>query len=390
MLVADGGDARSRRLGPTLVVPAVHPVLGQTFVVVARGTPRRPFDEGDLDRVREFVAAASNGAPPRGAQAHVQAVRVPPRLPLGALFAVPAEPPAEIRLEAVAGGSALRAAFDVAPAGMSLLDTALRYRWVNLALCATLGRDRHALLGLSVEDIVDPAHADRAAAFFARLRGGGSPGVRDRIAFARPDGRRVWADVGGSLFTAPGDPPLFLVQQFDVTADHDRAEELAHRAMHDDLTGLANRAVLRERLQLVLARRGEQRVVAFFLDIDGFKKFNDAYGHSVGDAVLCEVADRLAAVIRDGDTVARVGGDEFVVAGEVVDADEAGRIAERIAAAFRSPVPVGERALVVTVSVGVALSVPGDSPEDLVDRADQALLAEKHRGPRRFVPSDLF
>ena len=388
-LVADGGTGGSRRLGPTIVVPAIHPILGQTFVVIARRAPRRPFDDSDLAHVREIVAAAQTGTPPRGAQAHIDALRAAPAVPLGTLFAAPAEPPAEIRLDAVVGGAALHAAFDIAPAGMSLVDSTLRFRWVNVALCTMLGLDRGVLLDLSVADVVDPLHKDRAETFYARLRTGATPGVRDRIAFAGPDGRRVWADVGGSLFTAPGEPPLFLVQQFDVTVDHERSEAMAHRAMHDDLTGLANRAVLRERLQVVLARRGDLRVVAFFLDIDGFKQVNDVYGHGEGDAVLREVADRLAAVIRDGDTVARVGGDEFVVAGEVVDVEEAGRIAQRIGAAFRAPVRVGDKDLAVSISVGVALSLPGDSPEDLVDRADQALLGERQRGPRRLLPNDI-
>ena len=354
-LVTGQAAGRSRRLGPAIVIPARHPALGDVLVVVARQPPSRPFDDGDLAALRGLVGLTTAPAQPLDAD------------DLATLM--------------------LRAAFDVAPAGMSLVDTALSYQWVNVALCAMLGRDREELLTLSVTDVVHPDHRARAVALYERLHRG-EAAVRERLRFRRPDGGAVWADVGGSVFPGATDPRLYLVQQFDVTANQEHVDQLLHRAMHDDLTGLANRVLLRERLQAVLARRGDQRAVAFYLDLDGFKGVNDTYGHSAGDSVLRETARRLAAIVREGDTVARVGGDEFVVAGEVLDVDEAGQIARRIGEALRPCIDLDGRSIRVSVSVGVALSRPTDRPEDLVHRADLALLAEKGHPTLHLIDGD--
>jgi len=131
----------------------------------------------------------------------------------------------------------------------------------------------------------------------------------------------------------------------------------------------------------VLARsyREGTRAVAFYLDVDRFKEINDRYGHAAGDVVLVQTARRLSAVVRAEDTVARIGGDEFVVAGHASGAAEASLMADRIGEALSPPidlgVPAGPRH--VTVSIGVALNGPLDGPADLIDRADRALLRAK-------------
>ena len=152
---------------------------------------------------------------------------------------------------------------------------------------------------------------------------------------------------------------------------------LAHRALHDPLTRLPNRALLSDRLRLALSRlrRTQTCLAVLFLDLDDFKTINDALGHAAGDQFLIEVADRLRGVLRGGDTAARLGGDEFVVLCEdVAGVDEARGIASRVV----EELPGG-------VSVGIALAVDGsEDPDTLIRAADAAMYVAKRSGGARF------
>ncbi|WP_369137536.1 GGDEF domain-containing protein [Modestobacter versicolor] len=157
----------------------------------------------------------------------------------------------------------------------------------------------------------------------------------------------------------------------------------------DPLTGLANRRSLVEQGPRIWrqARRDGQRVAALVLDVDHFKRLNDAFGHAAGDAVLCEVARALRATVRPADVLARTGGEELVVLGLVADPSEARHLAERL----RTAVAVSGAGLqrAVTVSIGVALTRPGDGEDttdalwQLVDRADGAMYQAKEHGRDR-------
>ncbi|MCA1647417.1 MAG: diguanylate cyclase, partial [Chloroflexi bacterium] len=168
-----------------------------------------------------------------------------------------------------------------------------------------------------------------------------------------------------------------------------RIGELTHQAMHDSLTGLPNRTLLGDRLQRALARADRQtsRVALLFVDLDNFKLINDSLGHERGDQLLTWVAERLRSCLRAGDTAARLGGDEFVVLLEdLSDVNAASEIAERLAVALQAPVILGERAVVVTASVGVAVSsVLQIAPDELMRRADLALYRAKANGKGRHV-----
>ena len=171
-------------------------------------------------------------------------------------------------------------------------------------------------------------------------------------------------------------------------ADRRRREELlAFQAFHDVLTGLPNRALFADRAAQAFARavRRGTRIALLFLDLDGFKAVNDDLGHATGDELLVAVGRRLQSVVRPMDTVARIGGDEFVVLLEQLDvASDAERLAERVVAAFDSPFEVGEHRLSLSTSVGVAFAEAGSgSPEALLDRADQAMYRAKRRGAGR-------
>lgn len=158
-----------------------------------------------------------------------------------------------------------------------------------------------------------------------------------------------------------------------------REVALAHRATHDPLTGLANRTLLLERLQLELRRLRRRRgsILVAYLDVDDLKLVNDSCGHAVGDRLLHAVAQRLTTATREVDTVARVGGDEFVVVCAVDDTAAADRLIERPAAAAARPLHPGGQ---VGLSLGWVLSEdPADDPTTLVACADEAMYRAKAR-----------
>jgi diguanylate cyclase (GGDEF)-like protein len=163
-----------------------------------------------------------------------------------------------------------------------------------------------------------------------------------------------------------------------------RVEQLTHRSLHDPLTGLPNRALLHELLQRAVARsrRSRRMLAVLFVDLDGFKLVNDQYGHHVGDQLLVAVADRLGEVLRSGDTLTRLAGDEFVILCEdLATSSGAELVAMRIAAAFETPFHLDSHTVVMTASVGLAFSGPGeDIPDTLLRDADLAMYQAKLSG----------
>jgi diguanylate cyclase (GGDEF)-like protein len=163
---------------------------------------------------------------------------------------------------------------------------------------------------------------------------------------------------------------------------------LAHRALHDSLTGLPNRALLMDRLAVALdrSRRTQTPVAVMFLDVDGFKQINDTHGHGAGDRVLIGLAERLRAMLRPMDSVARFGGDEFALLFEDVSSErEVVLIAERITHAARLPLSLDHGDVTITVSIGIAIVTdPAIHPETLILEADAAMYRAKERGPSHY------
>jgi len=147
----------------------------------------------------------------------------------------------------------------------------------------------------------------------------------------------------------------------DVTDRNRLLDELEHQAFHDSLTGLANRALLRDRLEQAIARsrRSAATVAVLFCDLDGFKMINDTLGHDIGDLLLVEVARRLERGLRDGDTAARIGGDEFALVVDVARPGDAVDLAERLLDSLRKPFVIEGREVVARASIGVDIVNPG-------------------------------
>lgn len=179
----------------------------------------------------------------------------------------------------------------------------------------------------------------------------------------------------------PGPVHRTLVLHDDVTKRLQEITALRHDATHDPLTGLANRALLHDRLAAALAgpdRRGDQHHTAVLvLDLDDFKHVNDDHGHPTGDLVLTSLAERLHTLTRAADTVARWGGDEFVIVLTQASPASARQFHHRLVAALTSPFILSTGALSISASVGLALSRPGQTATDLLAAADRAALANK-------------
>ena len=251
-----------------------------------------------------------------------------------------------------------------------------------------LGFASDAVLNQSVADFV---HGDDRTALFASLAEAlKHPGTQAlvEIRLRKRDG--AWARVEVVMTDLRSDQSVrgVVLNARDVTDRRRLEEQLSHQAFHDSLTGLANRAVFRDRVEHALrsSERFNEPLAVLFLDLDGFKAVNDSAGHAAGDELLIEFGNRLAAWARPGDTVARLGGDEFAILVErLSDAREAESIARRVVERSREPYQLAGRQVFVRVSVGIAVrEEPGSTVEDMLRNADVAMYIAKARGKGRF------
>lgn len=199
---------------------------------------------------------------------------------------------------------------------------------------------------------------------------------------------------GVALLSMLGAALVILLLEWSTIGKERFESELTYLTMHDALTGLPNRLLLRDRLEQALerTRRGGSRVAVLFLDLDRFKNVNDSRGHDAGDALLIEIARRLEAVVRSRDMVARFGGDEFAVLCEELPADRAEDMARatahRLCEAIAPPLITGESEILLGASIGIALATADDGPDALLRDADTAMYHAKASGPGRIAVFD--
>jgi diguanylate cyclase (GGDEF)-like protein/PAS domain S-box-containing protein len=211
----------------------------------------------------------------------------------------------------------------------------------------------------------------------------GTP-YRDEYRIVRPDGTALWVYDEAVVEVDRNGKPVQIRGYLQEISDRRRLEEqLAHRALHDPLTGLPNRTLLLERLQHWASRRSPCAIAVLYLDLDDFKYVNDRLGHAAGDAVLIEVAQRVSTCVRPEDTISRIGGDEFAILLEEIEPEDAEIVAERIIAAISSqPISTTGQDLVIGASIGIASS-PGTgrlSADLVLNHADMAMYEAKGEG----------
>lgn len=233
----------------------------------------------------------------------------------------------------------------------------------------------------SFVEAVHPDHRARVSAIIDSAAAIGS--VLDyECTIVRPDGTTAVIHARGHSSTEPNSSPRIVGTVQDITERKALEREIEHRAFHDTLTGLGNRALFNDRLGHALAvrERSGSPLYVLFLDLDDFKPVNDTLGHDVGDAVLAEVARRLLEAVRTGDTVARLGGDEFAVVVEDAAIDEALHVAQRIKAAMRAPMSIDRYEVVIGTSIGIAIGDGATAASEVLRDADMAMYAAKTEG----------
>lgn len=197
----------------------------------------------------------------------------------------------------------------------------------------------------------------------------------------RPNGTWIEAEVTSSPSTFRGRPAIQMLIR-DITERKRTIETLRHRALHDPLTNLPNRALLEDRLQraLIHAQRAHDPVAVLLLDLDGFKNVNDTFGHEAGDAILREIAPRVHRVLRESDTVARLGGDEFVIVLPGADRASAELVARKILRSLRQPFRARGQLVSVWASIGIGLFPEhGGDALNLLRCADTAMYMSKRQ-----------
>jgi diguanylate cyclase (GGDEF)-like protein/PAS domain S-box-containing protein len=256
----------------------------------------------------------------------------------------------------------------------------------NSAFARILGYpSREDVLKVSAAELyADPADRESFLARLSQQR----VLVNFELCLRRRDGSPVWVLANESLVEEPGGPPVVDGSLIDINDRKLAEQQRWHQANHDALTDLPNRVLFNDRLSLAIlhAQRRRQSLAVMFLDLDQFKRVNDTLGHSAGDELLVKVADRLRRCIRQDDTVARVGGDEFLLLLNGIEREaDAASMARKILAVLAEPFLIQKRELYVEASIGIGM-YPADGPdaETLVTNVDTAMYRAKETGRNSF------
>lgn len=275
----------------------------------------------------------------------------------------------------------LAIAFHHAPMGVVVAQLDGVITACNPAAGQLLDHDPSDLVRTDLFAVVHPVDRDEAKLHCARLLSAQMGILRHECRLRPRRGRNTWVSM--SISRVPESrlrPQCLVVYIENITERKQREAELSHQALHDPLTGLANRALLIERIREATSRRTSRSGTShlFYLDLNGFKEVNDRFGHAVGDAVLTQFAHRIAALLRAGDTAARLGGDEFAVLCEGVDSPHIASMTQRIRAAAAQPFLINDTEIILSVAVGSSAAHAAE-PDTLLREADRQMYETKRR-----------
>ena len=250
--------------------------------------------------------------------------------------------------------------------------------FVNDRVCELTGYERYELLGKTTSEMFFDEVGQKPIERANQQRQKGIA-VQYEKRLKRKSGEMLWVLISNApIINAEGEVTGTLGVIMDITTRKQAEEKMLHDAFHDSLTGLANRALFSDHLRLRIERGKRDQTGAFavlFLDFDRFKVVNDSLGHSEGDSLLILIARRLESVLRSSDVVARLGGDEFtILLSELDSEEEATNVAKRIQENLKIPFDVGNSEIVMSASIGIALSNIGHTKaEDMMRDADIAM-----------------
>lgn len=277
-----------------------------------------------------------------------------------------------------------RALFDLAADCLMILDLDGTIRDINRTGYERLGYTRDEMIGMNITELDPPEFAAMVPKRFDEIE---KSGAIFESAHLRKDGTVMPIEIHSRVIELDGEKVIFGVVR-DISGRRTTEQKIAQLAHFDVLTNLPNRILFYDRLDQAVARarRYRQKFAVLFLDLDGFKQINDKFGHHAGDRLLGMVAARLAENVRDMDTLARVGGDEFIfILNNVDHSDNAELVANKILESLSHPFVVNGNSCLIGCSIGISIFPDDtDDSETLVKMADDAMYMAKTRGKNNY------
>jgi len=264
-----------------------------------------------------------------------------------------------------------------------------KFVFVNPAGAGFLGATGpEQLIGKPVLDIIHPAYRNMVGERMRMMdrQGSSVPWIEEK--FVRLDGREIDVEVAGVSFAYQGKPAVQVIFR-DITGRKQVEERLERLALYDTLTGLPNRTLFFDRLNqfLALAKRNQYTLAVLYMDLDNFKTINDTHGHEAGDLLLAEAGRRMLSCSRSSDTVARMGGDEFIgICGRITAPEDAAVVARKVIASLSEPFHLKGHECRISTSIGISVFPhDGDDGETLVNKADSAMYRVKESGKNGYA-----
>ena len=358
----DAALSRSRGVRSIIAVPLLH--AGQAVgVLLLYGDKAGAFGERDV-MMMELLSVVLSGAMAHAAEF-------------------------EAKRDQVQALARFEATFANALTGMVLLDLDGRILDTNPAIQRLLAYSHDELAGNRLSQFVSPADRRKTRSAYLRMVGSGGTSLRMQHRFVGREGDVIWVDSSASLVHDSDGRPSFAIAMIQDITQHKEAEAALlsqaalneHQALHDALTGLANRTLFNDRIGHVVnpRRRTDARCAVAVVDLDGFKEINDSLGHAAGDELLVELSRRLESALRTSDTVARLGGDEFgILLPEIRSREDVLHAVERMRVAIEEPVALQGLSVSLEASIGIALYPDdGEDAESLLRCADAAMYHAK-------------